>query len=240
VAPSDIPNGRRYIEVFMIVRASDAEIDGVRQVLLASTDVAEFAFLTKRDALREFRRRFRTDRDLTENVTAADLPTSFRFVLVDGADADAVVDGLATLPGIENVADLTEPPPCENIPVLRTSTIDLDVFMEVDANDDRIAIARRYLQRHPQVQGLVYSDKEDAFREFRQIFADDPEIIASTTADQLPVSFRVDLIDADRSAKVARQIEDHLNGVDEIAQRLRNLRDLTEACRAWAQTHNAS
>jgi cell division transport system permease protein len=66
------------LEVFMNVDATRQQIADVRSQLEADPDVKSFRFLSKQDALEEFKRIFQKDPDLAKNITADALPTSFR------------------------------------------------------------------------------------------------------------------------------------------------------------------
>ncbi len=66
------------LEIFMLVDATDQQIDDVRTELEGDSNVKSFRFLSKEDALEEFKRIFRKDPDLAKNIDADALPTSFR------------------------------------------------------------------------------------------------------------------------------------------------------------------
>jgi cell division transport system permease protein len=66
------------LEIFMNVDATQQQIADVRAQLRDDPAVKSFRFLSKQDALDEFKRIFRKDPDLAKNITADALPTSFR------------------------------------------------------------------------------------------------------------------------------------------------------------------
>jgi hypothetical protein len=72
------------VEIFMAVKACAAEIDAVRIAVERDPDVESFRFLTKEDALNEFKKLFQDEPSLIENTTADALPASFRLRLRDG------------------------------------------------------------------------------------------------------------------------------------------------------------
>ena len=67
----------------------------------------------------------------------------------------------------------------------------------------------------PEVEDVTYVSKEEAFEEFKEMYADQPEFCESLPADALPASFRIKLIDADYTEEVAARIEG-APGVDDV------------------------
>jgi cell division transport system permease protein len=66
------------LEAFMQVRATEQQIADVETALSDDPDVKSFTYLDKDAAFEEFKRIFRDDPDLVENINAESLPTSFR------------------------------------------------------------------------------------------------------------------------------------------------------------------
>ena len=70
--------------------------------------------------------------------------------------------------------------------------IEFIVFMNPDASPEQIDGVQRALEESPQVDSFVFFDKDDAFREYQELFAEDqPEFVDLVTPDALPTSFRV-------------------------------------------------
>ncbi|MHB8510872.1 MAG: permease-like cell division protein FtsX [Actinomycetota bacterium] len=91
---------------------------------------------------------------------------------------------------------------------LQTHKVEVAVFLNTDISSaDRQGILDD-LNHMPEVQQVIYESKQEAYRRFRQIFADQPDIIANTTADSLPESFRVKL----RDPKQFSIVHDRLQG----------------------------
>ncbi|MFQ5556947.1 MAG: cell division protein FtsX [Acidimicrobiales bacterium] len=75
--------------------------------------------------------------------------------------------------------------------------IEFVVWMNPDATpeqDDRI---RARIDESPAVKDWTYVDKAEAFEEFKDIFADTPELIDVVTAEELPPSYRIVPVDPD-------------------------------------------
>jgi hypothetical protein len=105
VTPDALPSDRADLEVFMRVDATQAEIDDVHEIVAALPGIARFAFLDKEDSLVEFRRIYAVaDPDLTRNITADALPTSFRIDVRPRHVGDEIESRLSTQPGVNDIA----------------------------------------------------------------------------------------------------------------------------------------
>lgn len=89
-------------EVFMEVEATQNQIDDVELALEEDPEVARFTFLTQDDAFEEFKRLFQDD-SLAENITPADLPTSFRVVPVEPELTEDIAARFESRPGVDVV-----------------------------------------------------------------------------------------------------------------------------------------
>jgi cell division transport system permease protein len=69
--------------------------------------------------------------------------------------------------------------------------VTLEIFMNVDASNEQIAVVRKKLDEDPNVRHYRYLDKQAAFEEFKRIFQRNPDITRDITAADLPASFRV-------------------------------------------------
>ncbi|HYA45191.1 MAG TPA: permease-like cell division protein FtsX, partial [Acidimicrobiales bacterium] len=87
--------------------------------------------------------------------------------------------------------------------------VQLAVFMEAVATPQEIgAIGDELKAMVPQeVVRYWWVDKEQAYREFKQIFASDPVLIKVTTVDEMPPSFRVVPAKAQSVTQLAAEFE---------------------------------
>ena len=77
--------------------------------LIANPAITRVRFISKQDALKDFRCIFRKDDpSLVHGTSAADLPASFRVRLAPGAAAADVRLQLQTINGVRTVADETK------------------------------------------------------------------------------------------------------------------------------------
>ncbi len=96
------------LEIFMGVHAGQNQIDAVRDDLSKSKDVKTFKFLTKNDALKEFKKIFANQPSLVENVKADVLPTSFRVTPVTAELTAQVKNSFKNRPGVDEVVTAQE------------------------------------------------------------------------------------------------------------------------------------
>lgn len=73
----------------------------------------------------------------------------------------------------------------------------------------------RDLEGMPEVQEVFYESQEDAYGRFREQFSDSPDLVENVTADALPESFRVKLVDPQQYEVVAGQFQGR-PGVEQV------------------------
>jgi len=78
--------------------------------------------------------------------------------------------------------------------------IEFIVFMNPDVSAEQDAAVQRDLEESPQVNDFTYIDKDQAFEEFQDLFADTPGMVESVTPEILPPSYRVVPRDTDAAA----------------------------------------
>jgi cell division transport system permease protein len=71
--------------------------------------------------------------------------------------------------------------------------VDVIVFMNPEATPEQIDAVGRDLRDNPQVlpDKLRFFDKQMAYEEFKRLFPDSPELVATLTPEQMPTSYRV-------------------------------------------------
>ena len=69
--------------------------------------------------------------------------------------------------------------------------MELEIFMQVKASDTQIKAVRNQLDHDPSVKSYRFFNHDDAYREFKKLFADQPVLVENETPDGLPTSFRV-------------------------------------------------
>ena len=66
--------------------------------------------------------------------------------------------------------------------------------MKVDASPEQIAAVQAELMNDPAVAQLRSVSQQEAFSQYRCLFADRPDLLEGSSADTLPASFPLDLV----------------------------------------------
>lgn len=104
--------------------------------------------------------------------------------------------------------------------------IEFVVWMDPDASPEQDANIRASLD-NPGIADWTYIDQDATFEEFKQLFADTPEMIDVVTADKLPPSYRVvpENPDADIVQELVAQFDDR-PGVREVVSADKTIRQI--------------
>ena len=93
--------------------------------------------------------------------------------------------------------------------------VELSIFMLPEASPSQNEAIERELSRMPQVKRYNYVDQQEAFDEFKRMFANSPDLVESVEAKDLPPSYRVVPKKADFVNEVGRRFENQ-PGVKEV------------------------
>ena len=208
-------------EVFMNVDASFGVTVEVHRSLNEDPAVAAVEFIDKDEAYQSFSVLFASNPDLVRSVTPAMLPASFRVKLSDPAHVERWSRRVEQLAGVDQVVrpnhEGSRPPFEEIVHVCTERDYRLEAFMAVRATPTQIAAVRDALGQNPAVHDVQYLDKQAALREFARIFKNDPKLVHSVKASDLPVSFRFDVDgDGDTETRLVTQLSG-MPGMDEVA-----------------------
>ncbi len=80
--------------------------------------------------------------------------------------------------------------------------IEFVVWMNPEADADQDAAIRRSIDESPAVREWTYVSQADAMTEFREIFAESPELLEAVEVEDLPPSYRVVPVDPDADVVV--------------------------------------
>jgi cell division transport system permease protein len=114
--------------------------------------------------------------------------------------------------------------------------VELEIFMQVKASGRQIGDVRAALDADKlggtkaEVKSYRFFTKEDALKEFKKLFADEPVLVENTTADALPTSFRVVPLKPELTATIAKEF-DHVPGVKGINTPAKQVKTLLTATR---------
>ena len=113
---------------------------------------------------------------------------------------------------------------------LQTRKVEVAVFLNRDISEEERRSIERDLLGMPEVGSVQYESKQEAFEAFKELFRDEPEIVAATTPDALPESFRVKLKDPDQFEVVSDRLSGR-PGIAEIRDERKFLRRLLDVVR---------
>jgi cell division transport system permease protein len=111
--------------------------------------------------------------------------------------------------------------------------VELEIFMKVGASKQQIDDMKAALLADTaeiKPGGVVFLDHNAAMVEFKKIFHDQPALIESTKPTDLPESFRVAPITAERTANIAAEFQDRL-GVDTVITAQKQIKGWLNATR---------
>jgi cell division protein FtsX len=94
----------------------------------------------------------------------------------------------------------------------------LQIFMTVKATQEQITNVRKILRNErTTVHEFAYLDKQDAYKEFKRLFRNDPDLVKNVDRSVLPVSFKVNLkTPVERNGREVLSRVEHLAGVDVV------------------------
>jgi cell division transport system permease protein len=114
--------------------------------------------------------------------------------------------------------------------------VELEIFMQVKASPSQIAKVEAALDQdklggvNAKVRSYRFFTKQDALKEFRKLFQDEPVLVENTTADALPTSFRVVPAKPQLTTTIAKEFE-NVPGVKAINTPEKEVKTLLTATR---------
>ncbi|BBL79087.1 Cell division protein FtsX [Rubrobacter xylanophilus DSM 9941] len=84
--------------------------------------------------------------------------------------------------------------------------VNIEVYLPDDATQKEIDALRGRVAGYPEVSGVEYVSKEEAFERFRETFRDNPEIYRGIGEDVLPASLEIRLNDPSTADRVAQRL----------------------------------
>jgi cell division transport system permease protein len=106
--------------------------------------------------------------------------------------------------------------------------VELEIFMRVQATEGQVETLNRTLKNDKDVRSFKYLTKQDAYEEFKRLFRDQPDLVATTDPSALPASFRVAPQTAEQTKAVADRYQTQ-PGVDEVKTAEKEVKKLLSA-----------
>jgi cell division transport system permease protein len=108
--------------------------------------------------------------------------------------------------------------------------VELEVFMNVEATQGQIDDVRTQLTDSKDVKRFRFLDKNDAYKEFKRIFKDSPDLVKNVTPAALPTSFRITPYDAKDTETIANRFETR-SGVETVVTAEQQIKNMLHATR---------
>ncbi|TCB88741.1 ABC transporter permease [Micromonospora zingiberis] len=93
--------------------------------------------------------------------------------------------------------------------------IQVSVFLKTDISEEERAELGARLEADPLVSQVTYVNKEEAFQRFQEMFRDSPDLLSAVKADQLPESYRLNLVNPEEYKTISEQYASAA-GVDQV------------------------
>ncbi len=94
--------------------------------------------------------------------------------------------------------------------------IEFVVWVHADASEEQSSAIREAVTTNPQIRSHVYVNQEEAYEEFKELFADTPEFVDVIDPSVMPPSYRVVPVDPD--AEVVEELVNQFRGRPGVRQ----------------------
>src|SRR3954470_8644989 len=94
--------------------------------------------------------------------------------------------------------------------------VQVSIFLADGVTDDQRSAIEQQLKGSPEVKSFIYESKDEAYKRFKEQFAQQPDLVNNVGPDALPESFRVELVNPERYSVIAAEFPNGQNGVDQV------------------------
>jgi cell division transport system permease protein len=94
--------------------------------------------------------------------------------------------------------------------------VQVSIFLTDDVTDEQRSAIEQKLKASDEVKNFVYESKDEAYKRFKEQFAQQPDLVNNVGPDALPESFRVELKNPERYQVIAQQFPVGKNGVEDV------------------------
>jgi cell division transport system permease protein len=102
----------------------------------------------------------------------------------------------------------------DKVEKLYYAQIEVSIFLDAEITEEQRAELDAALNSDPLVASYYYETQEEAYEQFRSLFADQPELVDAVGPESLPESYRVKLTDPEQF----QQISDRYGQVEGISE----------------------
>ncbi|GAB3461603.1 permease-like cell division protein FtsX [Actinophytocola sediminis] len=90
------------------------------------------------------------------------------------------------------------------------------VFFDTDQADENMRLAAEVLRADPRVQQIATETQAEAFERFKELYADDPELLEQVTPDVMSAAVEILPVDSLSTDELAKDLEGELTGAANI------------------------
>jgi cell division transport system permease protein len=95
--------------------------------------------------------------------------------------------------------------------------VDIIIFLDPEVTQEQVTALQRSLDDNPEVREATYVDREEAFAEAQELFADEPTMAELLRPEDVPTSFRVKPTNPDSdSVQALRGVFENEAGVEQV------------------------
>lgn len=216
-ATGEPSSGPREMIIWLDPQAVADEIAAIDGLLADHSAVISHRYVDREATYASFSRLF-GDEQVIALVSEDEVPTSYEVEVEELSIEDFVAE-FEAVTGVTDVVAVAEQPDVR--PVLAGPSRYV-VWLEVGVTDGGVAAIDQALAAHPLLLSSDYIDQDETYEDFKEYFADEPEILDLVEPDQLPTSFVVMLdLGDDETAAIERHLAfesdvEGLLGVDDV------------------------
>ncbi|MFC3504596.1 permease-like cell division protein FtsX [Micromonospora krabiensis] len=100
--------------------------------------------------------------------------------------------------------------------------IEVSIFLTQEVTEQQRTDLDGKLKSDPLIKEVLYVNKDEAYKRFKEMYQDAPDLVNAVKPDQLPESFRLKLVNPEQYKDIYDQYKD-TEGVDEIVDQSRLL-----------------
>ncbi|MGC5029737.1 permease-like cell division protein FtsX [Micromonospora sp. DT229] len=93
--------------------------------------------------------------------------------------------------------------------------IQVSIFLKTEISEEERTSLGSRLEADPLISQVTYVNKDEAYQRFQEMFRDSPDLLSAVKADQLPESYRLNLVDPEQYKSISEQYSSAA-GVDQV------------------------
>ena len=86
--------------------------------------------------------------------------------------------------------------------------VEVSIFLSATITQEQKDALKNQLDSDPQIRTVTFESRDEAFRRFKELFADSPDLVNNVKPESLPESYRVQLNDPTQADKIDTKYKD--------------------------------